>query len=543
MRAGAVLIGFLTLVVSARLGAQSIRGTVVDEESKLPIASVLVTMIDDAGRETLPGARSDSLGNFVVHAARAGTWRVKGMRIGYSPVTSEPVSLIVGGLAVVRLRMTTVAQRLVPVQVLERRQLSANELMSTSGFDLRERRGLGRFLSGERLAAMGSDGVREILGNQFQPALYVDNDPVVGEVLRMRQGSAACSPEIYLDGRLLATAPKPRAVVDGPAPRTALDSIRAQMRVESDQARVAADQVYALSRLASIGANELHGIEVYRSYEVPPVSLGAWFGMTKSSIQSCGTVAVWTKAGGQSLTTARSMAIPGKAIQVIMGTLVDLDTGLPLAGRPVSLLSEGREVMGRPVVTDEGGEFTVRTGRAGELRLSAGGDGYLTSTTPAFQVSANELVLVRLFVSAKAGVLAPLGVSARVSPQQIGVTSLSGFTYRRERAQGGTFFRAGDIERSAAHSIAELVRAVEGISVTDVPAANTIVMAEPGEARCAPAYYIDGARLGASPQATIAALPLDRVFGVEVYVRASEIPNVFAEGGECGVIVIWTKKG
>src|SRR6185312_12245799 len=114
------------LIAAARVGAQTIRGTVVDEDSKLPIAAVLVTMLDDAGTDLLPGVRTDSLGNFIVHAARAGTWRVKAMRIGYSPVTSDPVSLIVGGLAVVRLRMTTVAQRLIPVQIIETRQLSAS---------------------------------------------------------------------------------------------------------------------------------------------------------------------------------------------------------------------------------------------------------------------------------------------------------------------------------------------------------------------------------------------------------------------------------
>jgi len=531
-------------ILPTSLGAQSIRGTVLDDASKLPISSVMVTLLDDAGVEVPRGVRTDSLGAFMVHAARAGTWRVKAMRIGYSPVTSERVVLTIGGLAVVRLRMTTVAQQLVPVQILEQRMLSANELMSTAGFDLRRSRGLGRFLSAEQLADMGQDGVREVLANFFQPTLFVDADSVLGDVLRMRQGMARCPPEVFLDGRLLATTPRQAAITDGPQPITAMDSMRAQMRRESDQMRVGFDQIAAMTLLTSLSAEQLHGIEVYRNNEVPPASLGAWFGLPRAAIRSCGTVAVWTKAGALSIVTARNANVPGRAVQVVMGTLVDYDTGTPLSGRSVSLLSEAREPIGSPVVTDERGDFTMRTGRAGELRLSSGGTGYLEAMTPPFRVSANELVLVKLFVSARDGVLAPLGVVARVLPQSVGLASLAGFTYRRERAQGGTFFRAADIERSNARSLPELLRSVEGVSVTDTPAPGTITVTRTDRgttSSCAPAYYLDGRMLTGNVTTTIAALPMSRIFGVEVYSRASEIPHVFTDAGACGLVVVWTK--
>ncbi len=506
------------------LVAQSIRGTVVDEESKLPIYSVAVTLLDDTGTEVQPGVRTDSLGAFIVHAARAGQWRVKAMRIGYGLVVSDPVSLPVGGLAVVRLRMTPVAQRLIPVQVVEQRQLSANELMSTTGFDLRESRGLGKFLSGARLAAMGRDGVREILATQFQPTLYVYTDSLLGDVLRIRQGLASCEPEVYVDGRLLATAPEPGAIADGPPPQTAIDSMRAQMRLDSERARLGAGQMYALSFLSSLTADALHGIEVYRANEIPPMSLGAWFGMTRAAIRPCGTVAVWTKAGARSQITARNINATGRALQVISGTLVDFDTGTPLAGRHVTLLTETRDRIGSSVVTDEHGDFTLRTGRAGDVRLMAGGNEYLVSTTPAFALSANEMVVVKLFISGRQGVLAPLGVAARVSPQQIGLTSLAGFAYRRERAQGGTFLRAADIERTGAQSVTDLVRAAGG-----------------APSRCTPTYYLDGTRLTGGSPAGISGLPMSRIFGVEIYTREADIPALFADATACALVVVWTK--
>jgi hypothetical protein len=534
MRLRPLVVSTLGLLVAAALRAQTIRGNVVDETSKLPLFGVAITLLDDGGAETQAGTRSDSFGNFIVHASRAGTWRVKAMRIGYAPITSDPVTFALGGLAVVRLRMTTVAQQLVPVQIIEQRLLNASELMSSAGFDLRRSRGLGRFMDSERLEERGQDGLREILGTDFQPTLYVMNDPVIGDVIRMRQGSSICAPEIYLDGRLLATAPEPGAIVDGAAPITALDSMRAQARGESEQMRLAGGQIAAISLLSSLRADGIHGIEVYRANEVPPPSLGAWFGITKASIRPCGTLAVWTKRGAQSLSGSR-LRPPGdggRAIQVISGTLLDFDTGNPVAGRSVTLLAENKEATGVTVVTDERGDFTLRTTRAGELRLSTGGTPYKTSTTPAFRIGVDELVFVKLFVSARAPVTAPLGVAARLLPQQVGLTTLAGFTYRRERALGGEFFRMSDIERVGARSLPDLLRGVDGVVIDD--RGSVSMRRESGT--CAPNYFVDGVRT-VNPSVSVTSL-----FGVEVYAKESEIPPVFADAKGCGAIVIWTRK-
>ena len=534
MRLRSFVVATLALFVAAALRAQTIRGNVVDEASKLPLFGVAITLIEDGGAETQPGARTDSVGNFIVHAARAGTWRVKAMRIGYAPITSDPVTFALGGLAVVRLRMTTVAQQLVPVQIVEQRLLNASELMSSSGFDLRRKRGLGRFMDSDRLEERGQDGLREILGTDFQPTLFVMNDPVIGDVIRMRQGSSICAPEIYLDGRLLATAPEPGAIVDGTPPITAFDSMRAQTRAESEQMRVAGGQIAAISLLSSLRAEGLHGIEVYRANEVPPPSLGAWFGISKTSIRPCGTLAVWTKRGAQSLAGSklRPPGDGGRTIQVVSGTLLDFDTGNPIAGRTVTLLAENKETTGVTAMTDERGDFTLRTTRAGELRLTAGGEPYKTSTTPTFRLGVDELVFVKLFVSAREPVMAPLGVAARLLPQSVGVSTLAGFTYRRERALGGEFFRMSDIQRLGARSLPDLLRGVDGVVVGD----DGSVSMQRESGACRPIYFIDGVR------ATTATVAIANVFGVEVYSRESEIPAVFSDASGCGVIVVWTRR-
>src|SRR5688500_18338098 len=193
----ASLVSLFAFAPAAR--AQSVKGVVVDDSTKLAIDGVLIALVDGRGEEQPRSVRSDSAGNFTLRASRPGTYRVRATRIGYRPVNSDPVSLTIGQLAVVRLRMTTIAQQLIPVRVVERRQLNAAELMSTMGFDLRESKGLGKFFSGEALASMGHASVRDILATQLQPTAFVYDDPIFGEVLRIQQGSNMCPPEVYLD--------------------------------------------------------------------------------------------------------------------------------------------------------------------------------------------------------------------------------------------------------------------------------------------------------------------------------------------------------
>jgi hypothetical protein len=517
--------------------AQSIKGTVIDDATKAPVPGVLITMVGDNGTTIPPGVRTDSAGAFIVHAARAGTWRVRTSRIGFAPVTSPPVRLDVGGLAVLRLRLTTITQPLAAVQIIERRQYNAAELMSTTGFDLRRQRDLGAFLGSDRLNAMGLDGLREVLATQLQPRLIVYNDPIVGDVLRIREGGRLCAPEIYLDGRLLATAPEPAPIIDTSTVSTALDSARAQSAAEAQYSRLAFSQVVALNTLAGLTAQAVHGIEVYRANEVPPTSLGAWFGLTKTSLQTCGTVAVWTKAGAMSvLSNIRPGAITTRPMQVISGTLVNYETGLPAgAGRAVTLLDEHLDEIGRPALTDDRGEFVIRTGRAGGLRLKAGDTTFIISTTPVFTVASNELLIVRLYVSTREPLVAPLGIASRVQPHNIGITSRAGFTYRRERAQAGVFLRDIDLARTRPTSILEALKGVQGVEVS-AGQAEPISLREGGR-RCRPALYLDGV---SAATAVATGVAVERVLGIEVYLQASQVPMPFPNEG-CGIIAIWTR--
>jgi hypothetical protein len=74
--------------------SQSVRGTVADAGG-VPVPGVLIQLI---GADSQPAARAltNDLGNFLLVAPRAGTYRVRTLRIGFKPVLSEPVTLVAG---------------------------------------------------------------------------------------------------------------------------------------------------------------------------------------------------------------------------------------------------------------------------------------------------------------------------------------------------------------------------------------------------------------------------------------------------------------
>jgi hypothetical protein len=500
--------------------AQTVRGTIVVESTGLPVASALVTFVGADGAEIPPGVRSDAQGAFVIHAARPGKYSVRATRIGFRPQTSDILSLGPGELVVVRLRMTTIAQQLVPVRVVERRPLNLAELMSTAGFDLRLSKGTGRFLDSARLGTYRLDGTGEVLRNTFRPALdFVDG--VGGTYIRMMAGvssgtgrPAYCSPEIFLDGTLLS------------AP------------ISSALGR----QENAYATLDAYRASDLYGIEVYRGNELPPPSLGGVMGDNQIPAgRKCGVVAVWTKKGRQLAGTAPTS--PGlSGIQVIRGTLLDFDTDLPVPGVRVTLVADDGTRLSDDLATDSLGEFTIRTRRVGSLRLEAGDVGMGTKTTPKFQLSAEELLVVKFFVSGKTPVMAPLAVRARLLPTSRPVTDLASFAYRRERGIAGTFFGEDEIRRRNAATLADLLRPVDRVVVVG----DTIFMRNTIVGRgslCPPAVFVDGSRVITAVDSVVRSLPMNRLFGVEVYTQPSTVPAVHAHAvDECGMIGIWFPK-
>ncbi|UCD25238.1 MAG: carboxypeptidase regulatory-like domain-containing protein, partial [Gemmatimonadota bacterium] len=79
--------GFACLI-AAGLEAQSIRGRLLHEVTRAPVSGAYIVLL--AGDSTeVTRALTDPLGQFMIHAPRAGTYRVRTERIGYRSIVSS----------------------------------------------------------------------------------------------------------------------------------------------------------------------------------------------------------------------------------------------------------------------------------------------------------------------------------------------------------------------------------------------------------------------------------------------------------------------
>ncbi len=254
----------LSLTV-ASVGAQTLRGVVLDDSTKRPLDGAIVQLLNTKGVDLKkPPVRTDSLGRFIIHAGEMGRYQVKVTRIGYQPLVSQNINFSFGGMVHnVTLNMTSVPTRLGKVVVTGTTRLNNLELMSAVGFDLRKSKGDGKFLDSTGLAEYGRLPVASVLeNNKILYGLEFVTAANGFEVIRMIRGAAFCTPEIWIDG-------------------------------------FEANPMSVVGRLNSIGSDELYGAEFYNGLQLPPPSLGGEIGGSGTSLrpaQRCGAMAVWTKA-------------------------------------------------------------------------------------------------------------------------------------------------------------------------------------------------------------------------------------------------------
>ena len=234
----------LIALSTSTAAAQTIRGVVVDDSSKVPLSSAVITLLNNRGAEIgKPSVRSDSLGRFIIHAGDMGRYQVRVTRIGYQPLTSGNISFGFGGaVANVTLNMTAAATKLGRVVVTGTARLTNAELMSHVGFDLRKSKGQGKFMDSTELARYGRDAAGAMLiENKVLFGLEFVADANGFEVMRMLRGASMCVPEVWIDG-------------------------------------FEANPNTAVMRLLGMGADQIYGVEVYNGLQLPPPSIGGEIG-------------------------------------------------------------------------------------------------------------------------------------------------------------------------------------------------------------------------------------------------------------------------
>lgn len=220
------------------------------------------------------------------------------------------------------------------------------------------------------------------------------------------------------------------------------------------------------------------------------------------------------------------------SVSMVMGRVLEVETGRPLYGAAVSLASgpEGTRGVGTRV-TGEDGAFLFRTVPPGLYQLSVTLVGYEDLRDTLRVVSESDLEVV-LPLSVSPVELRPILVEG----QRRRPAFMEGFESRR-RTLGGTFFSREEIESRVLLEFTDLLRMVPGARVVPVyPYGHSVRF----RGRCVPEVWVDGTRVMSTSDLDSFLRPED-LEAVEVY-SGAQLPAQFGPSA-CGAIVVWTRTG
>ena len=266
-----------------------------------------------------------------------------------------------------------------------------------------------------------------------------------------------------------------------------------------------------------------------------------------------------------------SAPVAGLNAQVISGLVLNAANGEPIADASVVLLDKEGAIK-RGYLTEADGLYTLICPKPGTYTLRVGGMGFPPWDSPPMKVAKDQTVdfTVRLFPEGAAG------------------AGLEGFEVRREKGEG-VFLTAQEIRKRGGTRFTDVLIGVKSVRLVDLDrrdappptrgetrderavetertgqatAYRTVRLAashtdqeeagsrQRGEskAECPPVLFVDGKWWGKidyvgknGPDYEL--LPSELI-GIEIYTR-SFVPQLFFTGrdSDCGVIVVWTKKG
>jgi hypothetical protein len=109
----------LALLVAARVGAQGVRGTIVERDGATAVPGVVVVLSDSAGN-TVGRVLTDDRGEFALRTPSSGKYRLRALRIGYEPTESDILELTPSATRETRLMLTGAPIRLRAIRITER---------------------------------------------------------------------------------------------------------------------------------------------------------------------------------------------------------------------------------------------------------------------------------------------------------------------------------------------------------------------------------------------------------------------------------------
>jgi hypothetical protein len=171
------------LAAAAPLAAQIIEGTVVEDESRLPIPGAEVLLLEETGeRETRAQTVTDSLGAFRLTVPAPGRYTLLLRRLGYATRSTAAFEAARAEVIVTEVALSTEALELVPLVVVERRR-ERNVLLARfhQRAEHTRRSGFGRVYYRDELARFGSVRglyLMQLGSRRCQITILVDGLPV-----------------------------------------------------------------------------------------------------------------------------------------------------------------------------------------------------------------------------------------------------------------------------------------------------------------------------------------------------------------------------
>jgi hypothetical protein len=221
----------------SRSGDGRLTGTVVSAESRRPLAGAIVHLSDG------PTARADERGDFTLVNAPLGTRTLEVRSVGYYP--ERRAVHVVEGMPPARVAMTTFKTVLDTVKIIATQFPDRHD----SGFEERQRTGLGRILTAADLERRGalftSDAFRNL------PGTRLERDETGARRIFVRSAFGEwCEPSVHIDGLYMWN--------------------------------LNADDIDGMVTLRYV-----KGIEVYTEATTPP--------QYQRALSGCGTILIWTR--------------------------------------------------------------------------------------------------------------------------------------------------------------------------------------------------------------------------------------------------------
>ncbi len=269
------LAGCLLLVAGVLLpavvSAQAVRITVVEAEGGTPVRAVQVSLLPEDGSRVLTEALAPE-GTVTLSAREAGDYRLRATALGFLQVTTEPVRLERGRLAIVELRLGVDAIPLDPLTITSR----VWEPFFMQDIRERQRMGFGELHTREDFEARPGAQIADILRGAMGVGVSLPPDPESVEVgvttnrgLGIMRGP--CWAALYIDGHRLIDSSL-YLFSDDPE----RDPREVVMRLEP------------VREFLETSVGEIEAIEIYRGAASVP-------GEFSGSTAECGVVAAWTR--------------------------------------------------------------------------------------------------------------------------------------------------------------------------------------------------------------------------------------------------------